>query len=262
MLLSRTLVGGRLIARRKRFFVDVALADGSHVVAHCPNTGRLSGCLEVGAEVVLHGRVGPTRKLPWTWVLVRSARAWVGVESALGPALVAEAIGAGHLPALGGYAAVHRELAYGEGLRSRVDLVLADDPERLRVAALAQRRVRAPTSAWVEVKSTTLCETRSRTRIAAFPDAPTERGRKHLDDLVAMRRLGHRAALVFAVQRADADAFAPADHIDPAYGAALRRAIAAGVEVHALGARIRVARGEAGPSTIDLRLDHALPLVL
>lgn len=262
MQLSQTLLAGRLVGRRKRFFVDVATDGGGHVVAHCPNTGRLIGCLDVGADVVLHGRARPGRVLPWTWVLVRSGRGWVGVESALAIPLVVEALDAGRLPALAGYAAVHRELRYGVGMRSRVDLVLADEVERTAIAALATRRVRDPSSAWVEVKSTTLVERKGGVRVAAFPDAPTERGRKHLEDLVHMRRRGQRAAIVFAVQRADADVFAPADHIDPAYGVALRKAIAAGVEAYALGATIRVTRTDALPRAIDLRLSHALPIVL
>ena len=240
------------------------------MVAHCPNTGRLLGCLDAGAEVVLHGRGRstdgarrrPGRKLPWTWVLVRSGRAWVGVESALATSLVVEAIDAGRLPALAGFAAVHREVPYGEGLRSRVDLVLAHGDDRSEAAALAHRRCRRASSAWVEVKSTTLVELRAGVRVAAFPDAPTERGRKHLEDLVQMRRRGQRAAIVFAVQRGDADVFAPADHIDPAYGVALRRAIAAGVEAYAIAATIRVVRRDALPRAIDLRLSDTLPIVL
>jgi sugar fermentation stimulation protein A len=261
MRLRRPLLGGRLLGRRKRFFVDVALADGAQLVAHCPNTGRLLGCLDPGAEVVLQRRDRPGRKLQWTWVLVRSAREWVGVESVLAIPMVIEAIAGGRLPELTGFGAVHRELPYGPGLRSRIDLVLSDD-ERTAVAALAARRCRVSTSTWVEVKSTTLVEPRAGMRVAAFPDAPSERGRKHLEDLTDMRRRGQRAALVFAVQRSDADAFAPADAIDPAYGVALRRAVLAGVEVYALCTSIRVERRAGELCALGLELTERLPLLL
>lgn len=261
MRLHRPLLGGRLLGRRKRFFVDVALADGAQVVAHCPNTGRLLGCLDPGAEVVLQGRDRPGRKLPWTWVLVRSAKAWVGVESVLAIPMVIEAIADGRVPELTGFGAVHRELPYGPNLRSRIDIVLADD-ERTAVAALAARRCRVSTSTWVEVKSTTLVELRAGVRVGMFPDAPSERGRKHLEDLADMRARGQRAALVFAVQRGDAAAFAPADHIDPAYGVALRRALLAGVEVYALRTAIRVERRAGEPCSLELRLTERLPLLL
>ncbi|MBC8069334.1 MAG: DNA/RNA nuclease SfsA [Deltaproteobacteria bacterium] len=261
MHLHRPLLGGRLLGRRKRFFVDVALADGAQLVAHCPNTGRLLGCLDPGAEVVLQGRDRPGRKLPWTWVLVRSAKAWVGVESVLAIPMVIEAIAGGRLPALTGFGAVHRELRYGPNLRSRIDIVLADD-ERIAVAALAARRCRVSTSTWVEVKSTTLVQLGAGVRVGMFPDAPSERGRKHLADLVDMRARGQRAALVFAVQRGDVDAFAPADHIDPAYGDALRRAMLAGVEVYALRTAIRVQRRAGELCALDLQLTEQLPLLL
>lgn len=262
MLLSRPLLCGRLVARRKRFFVDVALADGSVVVAHCPNTGRMSGCLQPGAEVILHGRDTPGRALPWTWVLVRVGRTWVGVESARATTLVAEAIAADTLPGLGGFAAIHRELPYGDALRSRVDLVLATLDDRAAVAALAQSHARTASSVWIEVKATTLLEVRAGARVAAFPDAPTVRGRKHLEDLVEVRRRGQRAALVFAVVRGDAECFAPADDIDPAYGAALRRAITAGVEVFAVGTSVRVVRESGAPTSVRIALDRAMPLRL
>lgn len=259
MRLSPPLLRGVLLGRRKRFFADVELPDGSRVVAHCPNTGRLLGCLEPGAPVVLQGRPGAGRSLPWTWVLVRPANevararagAWVGVDTSLAVPLVLEAVSAGHLPELAGFTHAHREVVYGREGGSRIDLVLSDD-DRPTVAARARGRER-DRSVWVEVKSTTLVERRAGVRVAAFPDAVTLRGQKHLEELEDVVRRRRRAALVFAVQRADADVFAPADAIDPAYGALLRRAIANGVEAIAIAAAIR---GDA----ISLR--RRLPIVL
>jgi sugar fermentation stimulation protein A len=240
MRLSPPLVRGILLGRRKRFFADVGLSDGSRVVAHCPNTGRLLGCLTPGAPVVLQGRSSATRKLPWTWVLVRpasSARAWVGVDTSLAVPLVLEAVHAGHISELAGFTHAHREVVYGRDGRSRIDLVFSD-AERLSVAA-AGREAGPDGDLWVEVKTTTLVERRAGVRVAMFPDAVTARGQKHLEDLEDLVRRRKRAALVFAIQRTDADAFAPADAIDPDYGRLLRRAAASGVELIAIAARIR-----------------------
>ena len=104
-------------------------------------------------------------------------------------------------------------------------------------------------NAWVEVKSVTLAEG----RVGLFPDAVTERGRKHLAVLERLHAAGERAALLFLVQRADADCVAPADAIDPAYGEALRRAAAAGVELYALGARV---------TARSIRVERRLPVLL
>jgi sugar fermentation stimulation protein A len=238
--LSPPLLHGVLLGRRKRFFVDVGLPDGSRVVAHCPNTGRLLGCLTPGASVVLQGRSSARRTLPWTWVLVRPATrraAWIGIDTALAVPLVLEAVQAGHLPELAGFTHAHREVIYGRDGRSRIDLVFSD-AERLSVTTNA-REPGPDANVWVEVKSTTLVEPRAGQRVAAFPDAVTARGQKHIEELEDVVRRRRRAVLLFAVQRADADVFAPADAIDPDYGRLLRRAAGAGVELIAIAARIR-----------------------
>ena len=252
MRLVPPLVRGVLIGRRKRFFADVALSDGTHVVAHCPNPGRLIGCLTPGAEVVLQGRSSVTRTLPWTWVLVRANRAaWVGVDTSLGVPLVLEAVEAGHLPELHGFTHAHREVVYGREARSRIDLVFSNR-ERLSVAENA--RERGPDeSVWAEVKSTTLVRRQGGVRVAAFPDAVTVRGQKHLQELEDVVRRRRRAVLVFAVQRSDPEAFAPADEIDPDYGRLFRRAVTAGVEVIAISSRVQ------GDS---IALVRRLPIVL
>jgi sugar fermentation stimulation protein A len=136
---------------------------------------------------------------------------------------VAEAAFAAGVPrALSGYACRGREVTPGgEIARGRLDFRLSQHPRDARAA-------------WVEVKSVTLAENDT----ALFPDSVTERGRRHLEVLRALRLRGERAALVFVVQRADCRRVAPADAIAPAYGVALRRAARDGVEVLALGARV------------------------
>ena len=210
------LVPGRLVKRHQRFFADVRLTGGRLVTAHCPNSGSMLGCKEPGSPVYLSHQTGRGRKLAWTWEMVRIGRTWVGVNTLWPNRLVVEAIEDGTLGELQGYAGIRREVRVSP--RSRLDLLLEGGSDRC----------------WVEVKSVTL-----RTGgLAAFPDAVTERGRKHLRELVRLARRGHRAALVFVVQRGDCAAFRPAYEIDPEYGRGLRRARDAGVEILPYQARV------------------------
>lgn len=213
------LVEGLLLRRYQRFLADVSLPDGRVVTAHCPNTGSMLGCKAPGSRVWLSPADNPARKLPWTWELVEVAPGvTVGVHTGRSNSLVREAIEAGQVPELAGYTGIRPEVKYGEG--SRIDLLLqaAGRPD-----------------CYVEVKNVTAAV---EGRIGYFPDAVTTRGAKHLREMSAMVAAGHRAVLVFCVQRTDVDGVRPADHIDPDYGRALRAALAAGVEVLALGARI------------------------
>lgn len=208
---------GRLIRRYKRFFADVELDGVGEVVAHCPNTGALRGCLVEGAPVLVAPATTPGRRLAWTWTAVHVDDTWVGVHSALAERLVREAIGGPLLPELGSPASIATQVKVGA---SRIDMVLTCADAR---------------PIFVEIKSTTM---RLHPGVAAFPDAVTERGLRHLGELRALRRRRQRAALVLVIQRDDCQRFAPADAIDPAWGAELRRAIGDGVEVYALATRI------------------------
>ncbi len=213
------LVEGLLVQRYQRFLADVSLTDGRVVTAHCPNTGSMLGCKTPGSRVWLSPADNPARKLQWTWELVEVAPGvTVGVHTGRSNSLVREAIEAGRVPELAGYTRIRPEVKYGEG--SRIDLLLQ-----------AQGRP----DCYVEVKNVTAAV---EGRIGYFPDAVTTRGAKHLREMSAMVAAGHRAVLVFCVQRTDVDGVRPADHIDPDYGRALRHALAAGVEVLALGARL------------------------
>jgi sugar fermentation stimulation protein A len=190
--------------------------DGTTTVAHCPNTGSMKGCLFPGRRAVLWDSRNPARKLRYTWKAIEGVDAWVGVDTGVPNRLAEAAIRGGLIPPLADFPQVLREKPMGE--RSRVDLLLEG----------AGR-------CYVEVKNVTLVEDGA----ARFPDAVTARGLKHLEELAAQVRQGHRAAMVFVVQRGDGRWFEPAEDIDPAYAAGLRLALERGVEAYALGARVR-----------------------
>jgi sugar fermentation stimulation protein A len=213
------LIEARLIRRYKRFLADVEFPDGRTATAHTPNTGSMLGCCSPGARVWLRDTGSAGRKYPLAWELVEAGPGvLVGIDTGLASRLVREAIETGVAAELQGYAAVRREVRYGCE-NSRIDLLLEGADSR---------------SCYVEVKNVTLVEQGR----ALFPDAVTVRGTKHLRELGEMARRGHRAVIFYCVQRCDADELAPADHIDPVYGLALRQALAAGVEALAYRAAV------------------------
>ncbi len=219
---ARKIVRGRLERRYKRFFADCVLESSAGrddiVVAHTSNTGSMTGLLQRGNPVLLADQEGTTRKLAYSLEAICADGAWVGCNTALPNAFVEEAIRRGLVPELAGYAAIRREVKYGQGGRSRIDLLLTDDGAT------------PPRTCFVEVKSVTL---KHGTR-AAFPDSVTERGLKHVAELVRERKRGAGAAFVFLCQRTDCDAFAPAWSVDPAYSKALAAAAKQGVLVLAI----------------------------
>ena len=203
------LIPGTLVQRYKRFLADVRLASGEIVTAHCTNTGSMMGCKNPGAAVYVSKCDNANRKLAYTWELIQANRTWVGINTLHPNALVAEAVQSGLMPELGGYPILRREVKINA--HSRLDLCLEGSNG----------------CCFIEVKNVTLAIDGA----AAFPDAVSERATKHLKELIRLKRKGHRAALVFVIQRDDCDYFRPADEIDPEYGRWMRRAIEAGVEV-------------------------------
>jgi sugar fermentation stimulation protein A len=151
--------------------------------------------------------------------MIRVGRIWVGLHTLRANQLVALSLDAEAIPKLAGYEKVESEVTVPGG--SRLDFRLSEGRGKDRPA-------------YVEVKSVTLAAGRR----GRFPDAVTTRGRKHMEKLIELRSQGARAAVLFAVQRADCDLVEPADDIDPEYGRALRAAADAGVEVLAVGARV------------------------
>lgn len=226
------LVSGVLVKRYKRFLVDVRMADGRLITAHCNNTGTMKGCAEPGARVWLSYHDTPRRTYPYSWELVEADGCLVGINTLLPNHLVARAIEAGAVPALAGYDALRREVTVVKG--TRLDMVLDKEGQP---------------SCNVEVKNCTLV----RHGVAAFPDAVTQRGRKHLLALAALKAKGERSVIFFFIQRPDAVRFTPADDIDPAYGKTLREVAAQGVEIEAWRARV---------TTTRVSLERPLPVSL
>ncbi|TWC40308.1 sugar fermentation stimulation protein A [Pseudomonas sp. SJZ079] len=211
---------GRLLRRYKRFLADIETANGELLTIHCANTGSMLNCMGEGARVWFSRSSDPKRKLPGTWEIGETPHGRLAcINTARANGLVEEALHAGLIVELAGFSGLKREVPYGQE-RSRVDFRL-DYPSG---------------PAFVEVKSVTLGFADS--TVAAFPDARTERGSKHLRELAALARAGVRAVQLYCVNLSGIDAVRPAEEIDPAYAAALREAVMAGVEVLAYGVDI------------------------
>ena len=213
------LVSGIFVHRDNRFRVQVRIGDHIEPV-HLPNSGRLGELLVPGHKVWLAPADldrNPRRRTAYDLALVQFDGRLVSVDARVPGKLVAEALHHDQLAGFEGYATVRREVRLGDSrLDFRLDAGSAEPP------------------CWIEVKSVTLVEN----GIARFPDAPTLRGQRHLRELIGAVRSGDRAAVLFVVQRDDAQRFAPYDEADPAFGQTLRQAVGAGVEVHAWRCRV------------------------
>lgn len=233
------MVKARFLSRTSRFSVLAELADEAGEVGrfecHLPNPGRLKELLVPGADLLLQPAEDPDRrKTKFDVFAVMADGRTVVVDSRIPNSIMREALNSGDVPHFSGYRLVRSEPAYGKG---RLDFILAGD--RLWL---------------VEVKSCTLV----RDGTALFPDAPTDRGRRHLQDLARAVEEGYRATVVFVIQREDAELFVPNDETDPAFGTALRVAAAGGVEAIALATRYRKGRVELiGEVPIDLSPSHS-----
>ena len=235
MIFSPALEQGRLIQRYKRFLADIELESGERMTIHCPNTGSMLNCMMPGGRVWFTRSSDPKRKLPGTWEISETPQGRLAcINTARANALVEEALYAGRIPELAGFSALKREVPYGEE-RSRIDFRL-DYPNG---------------AAFVEVKSVTLGF--DGTSVAAFPDAVTQRGAKHLRELATLAREGVRAVQLYCVNLTGIDAVRPAEEIDPGYAAALRKAVAAGVQVLAYGVSLT-----SDAVVVDRRLDVIL----
>ncbi len=211
---SDDLVEGRFKVRLNRFLALVE-AGGREVGVHVANSGRMHELLVPGRRVLVWPRPGRHRKTGFDLALVDLGGPLVSADARLPNLLVAEAWVQGRLSQFAGYTSIRREVASGE---SRLDLMLEGPAGQC----------------YLETKSVTLVID----GVGLFPDAPTTRGVKHVHSLMKVVESGRRAAVVFVVQRDDCEAFAPHDAADPAFGAALREGVAAGVEAFAYNCRV------------------------
>lgn len=229
------LVRGTLLQRYKRFLADVRLDDGRLLTAVCPNTGSMMGLTAPGSTVWLSESDVPTRKYPFTWEMVEAdlgkGPGLVGINTQLPNKLVAEAIAAGRVKGLTGYPGARREVKYGKN--SRIDLLLECTDKG---------------KCYVEIKNVHLSR---KYGLAEFPDSVTERGTKHLAEMSDMVREGHRAVMVYLIQREEARKLSFARDVDPNYGQAYDAARAAGVEAIALRCRL---------STEEIVVDKQVPI--
>lgn len=217
------LTRGTFLRRYKRFFADVEIDGHGTVTAHCPNTGSMKTLLEEGSDAWLRYSDDPKRKLAWTLVLLGVPGGRALVDTSLPNRVVEEAVHAGLVPALRGYRGLRREVRYGD--RSRIDLLL-EDPED-----------GTGRPCYVEVKNVTM-RSMSLPGRGDFPDAVTERGRKHLHELAEVAERGERAVQLFLLGRTDCTRVGIAEEIDGAYAESLRASRDRGVEV--LGLRLAV----------------------
>ena len=227
-------IQGRFVRREKRFTVWLDLDDGERIAVHSNNSGAMLGLLRPGMPVLASPATKPGRKLLWTQEAVRlpdhAGDFWVGVNTSIPNKMVDVAFHTNALPGARGYATLRRECRWGQ---SRFD-ALCEGPDLPPL--------------WIECKNVTMVED----GVAMFPDAASERARKHLGELVEVVAQGHRAALFCLVQRPDAHCFGPAEVIDPAFAAMFWQAVAAGVEVWPFVAQVGLD---------GIRLGRRLPLL-
>ena len=206
---SKNFLTGKFIKRYKRFFVDVQLDSKKIVTAHCPNTGSMMGLLEKDNLVYLTETDDPNRKLKFTLEAIQSNGAMVGVNTHRANRIVEEAISNGIISELGKIVSFKREVKYGQN--SRIDFLVQTKKEEI----------------YVEVKNVTLSRDKS---IAEFPDAVTERGLKHLNELSTLPTKSVRAVMLFLVQRDDCSKFKIAADIDNKYADTFKKVKKMGVE--------------------------------
>ena len=205
-----------LIKRYKRFLADVLLDNGDTTTIYCPNTGAMTNCAEAGDTIYYSESSNPKRKYRFTWELTfTKAGHWICINSVHANKIVGDALQSQEIASLVGYENIKAEVKYGQE-NSRIDFLLTDNNK---------------TDCYVEVKSCTLLDESFSEGQGFFPDAVSVRGQKHLRELMAMKALGFRAVLVFAVLHSGIKSVKAAQHIDKKYALLFEEAQSKGVEV-------------------------------
>lgn len=228
-----------LLKRYKRFLADIRLPDGTGLTVHCPNTGSMKNCVLPDSPCWYSVSESKTRKYPQTLEIVTTPGGHLaGINTARTNELVEQALRGQVIAELCGYQTLRREVVYGSE-KSRIDFLLSDNNDDARLC-------------YLEVKNVTLMEAEGE---GFFPDAVSERGSKHLRELMVMVGQGHRAVLLFCVQHTGIKSVRAAAHIDTVYATTLRAARAVGVEVIAYAALIK-------PEKNIIELDRSLPVLM
>lgn len=218
MKFSKPLEEGVFLKRYKRFFADIDW-KGERIVAHVANTGSMKGCAEPGRPCRFSVSDDPNRKLKYSLEMVQApSGAWVGVNTSVPNKLVLEALNSKLLPHWRDFTNVKPE--YKITAETRFDFGCTRPDGRLH---------------FIEVKNVTMCDGDH----AQFPDAVTERGQKHLRELMRLVDEGHSCEVVFTVQRSDGLRFSPAAHIDEDYARLYAEAKKKGVRMTPLKVDLR-----------------------
>lgn len=215
---------GILLKRYKRFLADIRLDDSQEMTVHCPNSGSMRGCSDPGSPVVISRSDNKGRKYPWSLEMVQHESGWIGVNTVRTNKLIREALERGIIHDFGEIQSIRQEVVVST--RSRLDFLLET----------------AQGSVYLEVKHCSLAEK----GVALFPDAVTARGAKHLHELASLIEFGHRAAVLFCVQRLDAVCCRPAAGIDPVYAKTVAWA-------HAKGVRFLAYQADVQPDAITIK---------
>ena len=232
MQFQTPLMPARLIRRYKRFLADIELEDGQIVTAHCANPGSMMGLADEGIKIWVEPNTDPKKKLKYGWRLIAHDNGhFTGVDTGFANKVVKEALLDRRIPELDAFDTCRPEVRYGTN--SRIDFLLS--------------KKNTP-DIYIEVKSVTL---QRRAGLAEFPDSVTARGTKHLGELQEVVAAGHRAVMLYLVQRTDCERFDVAQDIDPAYAAAYAQARAHGVELRCFATKI-------SPDFIDLGPELAI----
>lgn len=209
MKFTTPLHSGTFIKRYKRFFADIQVGN-EIVVAHTANTGSMKTCLGENWPALMSFHDSPTRKLKYSFEMIHNGKTWIGINTSNTNRLAIEAIENGTIKELQGYSHLRPEAKIGN---SRIDILLSNGESDL---------------CYVEVKNVTLINENGD---CIFPDAVTERGQKHLNELLSLKEKGIRTVMLFIVQREDCENFNVNQEIDKEYSRLLKEVISKGVEV-------------------------------
>lgn len=235
-----------LIKRYKRFLADIILEDGAETTLHVANTGAMTGCATPNDIVWYSVSDNTKRKYPYSWEISQTEQKhFICVNTIRANQLAEEALNNDLINELLGHSKLRREVRYGAE-NSKIDFHLYDQSAK---------------ETYIEVKSVTLLQNGQ----GYFPDAVTERGQKHLRELMAMAALGHRAVLFFAVLHSGVNSVKPAQHIDNKYAQLLHEASQQGVEIIAYKVSFKkdtLLTKRKNTSMIEMTLDTPVAVLL